>query len=103
MASRPRPGPGPAQAPMGMLRVALDELVGDGVEVLADVVRLRADIEGGVAVAENEGGLPAGRGGTDGVPDVAGDQADGVSIRAEGGGDRTVSLLGRLVAPDGLI
>jgi len=38
---------------------ALDQLVGDRVEVLADVVRLRTDGSGGVALAEDEPGLAA--------------------------------------------
>jgi hypothetical protein len=41
-----------------------------------DVVRLRPDVERGVALAKDERGLPAGRAGTDRVPDVARDQAD---------------------------
>src|ERR1700728_3119406 len=44
-------------------RVPLDELVGDRVEIFPDVVRLRADVERGVAFAEDERGLPAGRAG----------------------------------------
>jgi hypothetical protein len=39
--------------------VALDQLVGDRLEVLADVVRLRTDVQRGVALAEDEPGLPA--------------------------------------------
>jgi hypothetical protein len=40
--------------------VLIDELVGDGVEVLPDVVRLRADVERSVAAAQDQAGLPAG-------------------------------------------
>ena len=62
--------------------VPLDELVGDRIEVLPDVVRLRADVERGVALAKDQRGLPAGRAGADRVPDVARDQADAARIDA---------------------
>src|SRR5271170_5326761 len=83
--------------------IPLDELVGDRVEVLADVVRLRADVERGVALTQDERGLPAGRAGADGVPDVTGDQADVARVTFECGGDRVVGLRGRLVPLDGLV
>jgi hypothetical protein len=38
----------------GVGRVTFEGLVGDGVEVLADVVRLRADRERRVALAQDE-------------------------------------------------
>ncbi|MGH3285646.1 MAG: hypothetical protein ACRDPD_13345 [Streptosporangiaceae bacterium] len=76
--------PGPAGARRG--GVPLDELVGDRIEILPDVVRLRADTERGVALAEDEAGLPAGRAGTDRVPDVARDQADVARIDLGRGG-----------------
>jgi hypothetical protein len=40
-------------------RDALDELIGDRVEVVPDVVGLRAHIEWGAAFSEDERGLPA--------------------------------------------
>jgi hypothetical protein len=49
--------------------VPRDQLVGDRIEILPDVVRLRADPERGVAFAKDERGLPAGRASTDRVPD----------------------------------
>src|ERR1700759_2699556 len=72
--------------------VACDELVGDRVEVVADVVRLWADVQRCVALAKDEGGLPAGRDGTEGVPDVARDEADVAGIETERARDRLVRL-----------
>ena len=66
--------------------VPLDELVGNRIEILADVVRLRPDVERGVALAKDERGLPADRAGTARVPDVARDQADVARIDLECGG-----------------
>jgi hypothetical protein len=50
--------------------VPFEELVGDRVEVVPDVVGLRADVQRGVALTEDERGLPAGRTGAERVPDV---------------------------------
>src|SRR5215469_4930590 len=83
--------------------VPLDELVGDHVEVLAGVVRLRADGEGGVALTQDERGLPAGRRGADRVPDMGRDQADVAGVDLERGGHEVVGLRGWLVAFDGLV
>ena len=66
--------------------VPLDELVGDRIEIVPYVVRLWPDAERGVALAKDERGLPAGRPGTDRVPDVARDQADVARIDLECGG-----------------
>ena len=54
----------------------LDQLVCDRIEVLPYVVRLRAHVERGVALAQDERGLPARRNSAEGVPDVARDQAE---------------------------
>jgi acyl-CoA synthetase (AMP-forming)/AMP-acid ligase II len=83
--------------------VPLDELVSDLIEVLADVVRLRADIQRRVALTKDERALPASRAGADRVPDVARDQADVAGSDLERGGYRVVGLLGRLVPLDGLV
>src|SRR5580658_1320401 len=80
-----------------------DELIGDRVEVLPDVVRLRADLERGVALAKDQRRLPAGRASTDRVPDMARDQADVTGIKPKRGGHRVVSLRRWLVAPHGLV
>jgi hypothetical protein len=61
-------------------------LIGDRVEVVPDAVGLRAHVQGGVAFTEDERGLPAGRAGAEGVPDVAGDQADVARIDLERAG-----------------
>src|SRR5580693_571702 len=81
--------------------VPLDELVGDRAEVRTDVVRLRADVERGVALAQDEPGLPAGRGSTDGVPYMTRDQADMARIDLERGRYRVVGLRRGLVAAHG--
>ena len=83
--------------------LALDELVGDRVEVVPDVARLRADVQRAVALTEDEPGLPAGRDGTQRVPGVARDQADVAQSDPELAGDRALSLRCRLVAAYGLI
>ena len=84
--------------------VPLDELVGDRIEVVPDVVGLRADVQRRVALTEDEPGLPAGREGTQRVPGVAGDQADVArSNPGRRAGHRVVGLWRRLVAPYGLI
>src|ERR1700678_1592396 len=83
--------------------VTFDQLVGDGVEVLADVVRLRADRERCVALAQDEPGLPAGRARPDRVPDVACDQADVAGVEVERGRYRLVRLRRGLVTVHGLV
>src|SRR6266702_3277879 len=72
-------------------------------EILADVVRLRSDVEWGVALAKDERGLPAGRGSADRVPDVGRDQADAARFDLECGGNRVVGLGRWLVASHGLV
>ena len=53
-----------------------DQLIGDVVQVFADDMRLRADPQHVVAGPPDQRGLPAGGDGAQGVPGVAGDQAD---------------------------
>ena len=72
--------------------VPLDELIGDHIEVLPDVVRLRADVEWGIALAKDERGLPTGCDSAQRVPDVARDQADAARFDLECGGYRVVGL-----------
>jgi len=52
-----------------------DELVGDVVEVVADNLRLRADVQHIIADTFDQRGLPACRDGAERVPGVAGDHA----------------------------
>ena len=70
---------------------------------MPEVVRLRADVQRGVAFAQDEAGLPAGSQSTQRVPDVAGDQADVARVQAELVDDRTVRLRSRLMAPNRLV
>src|SRR6478672_7695114 len=100
---RATPGSIPWSADVRRRGVVLDELIGDRIEVLPGVVRLRADVERGVALAKDERGLPAGRDGADRVPDVGRDQADVTRIDLERGGHRVVGLRRWLVAAHGLV
>jgi len=83
--------------------MTVDQLAGDRGQVCPDVVRLRPDAERRIALAKDEGGLPASCRSADRVPDMAGDQADVAGIGLECGSDRPVGLGRWLVAPDGLI
>ena len=60
---------------MAFCDVPGDEPVGDGVEIVADDLRLRADRQHIVPDATNEGAFPSGRDGTERVPGMASDQA----------------------------
>lgn len=69
-----------------------DELIGDVVEVVADDLRLRADIEHVVADTFDQRRLPAGRDRAERVPGVAGDHAELGGFNAQLFFDISVSL-----------
>ena len=77
-----------------------DELVGDVVEVVADNLRLRADVQHIIADTFDQRGLPACRDGAERVPGVAGDHAELRGFGAEFLLDIGVSLARRLVMLD---
>ena len=65
--------------------------------------RLRSDVERGVALAEDERGLPAGGQRPEGVPGVARDQADVAGIDARALARPSGRPRRRLVTPHGLV
>src|ERR1700679_1407329 len=83
--------------------MAGDELVGDRIQVVADVGGLRAYVEGGVSCPQYQPGLPANGTRTERVPDVAGDEANIARVGFERGRDRTVGFGRRFVTPDGFV
>ena len=79
-----------------------DELISNVGEVIAHELRLRADRQNIVADSLDQGGLPAGRNGTEGVPRVTSDKTKLGRFDAKLAFDVGITLGRWLVAPHGL-
>ena len=77
-----------------------DQLIGDGVQVCADDLRLRADSQDVVAHPLDQGGLPARSDGAEGVPCVASDKTHLRRLNPEFPPNIGVGLLRGLVMPN---